>query len=263
VEMSFEMSVSEETISSLDNSMDDSMDSSYAEELIPLENSWCLLFDRYIGPGFSAEEYAAAMLEVSLFDDIQSYWRWMNNLPTAQQLEASCTYHLMKKGIRPLWEDKSNVNGGSFSFRVSSMEFIDEIWTTFSLNAVAGQFDLFLSDYFNELCGVSIGMRKNEASFTLWTSNAKSFDVQKMVDFLAVLLKDTNISWSSDLYSFKVHHTLDNFGNQAKSTIKTPTRPYGINKSRSPRTFGQANQRTPPSKKDVRMKIPKHGSIGR
>ena len=95
--------VSEETNSSLEYSLDYSLDSSYSEDLIPLEDTWCLWFDRYIGPGFSADEYAAAMLEVALFEDIQSYWRWMNNLPSAHQLEVSCTYHLKKKGIRPLW----------------------------------------------------------------------------------------------------------------------------------------------------------------
>lgn len=251
--------MSEEANASFDYSLDSSFDASYTEEdLIPLDSTWCLWFDRYIGPGFSAEEYAAAMLEVALFEDIQSYWRWMNNLPSARQLDVSCTYHLMKKGIRPIWEDKSNVNGGSFSFRVASMDNVDDIWTTVSLNAIAGQFDLFLSDYVNEICGVSIGMRKSEASFTIWASNAKSFDVQKMADFIADLLKDTAIHWSSDLFSFKVHHTLDNFGNQAKPVIKTPTRPQGNMKARSPRNFGQPNVRTP-SKKDIRMKIPKHG----
>jgi len=243
---------------SFESALDESSDRSYSDESIPLENSWCLWFDRYIGPGFSADEYAAAMLEVALFDDIQSYWRWTNNLPTATQLDLTCSYHLMKKGIRPLWEDKSNVNGGSFSFRISSADTYDEIWSTISLNAIAGQFDLFLSDYFNELCGVSIGMRKNEASFTIWASNAKSFDIQKMADFIAVLLKDTRIIWTSDLFSFKVHHTLDNFGNQSKPVIKTPTRPVGNMKARSSCNFNQANQRTH-AKKDIRMKIPKYG----
>jgi len=246
---------------SFDAAMDESSNSSFSEEPIPLENAWCLWFDRYIGPGFSADEYAASMLEVAIFDDVQSYWRWTNNLPEAGKLEATCSYHLMKKGIRPLWEDKSNVNGGSFSFRISSADTFDEIWTTISLNAIAGQFDLFLSNFFNELCGVSIGMRRNEASFTIWTSNAKSFDVQKMADFIACLLKDTRIIWTSDLFSFKVHHTLDNFGNQSKAAIKTPTRPTGNMKSRSPRNFNQSNPRA--SKKDMRMKIPKYAAVGR
>jgi len=262
LDTSFESALDTSFESALDVSFEESLNSSFSEESIPLENTWCLWFDRYIGPGFSADEYAAAMLEVAHFDDIQSYWRWTNNLPTAGQLESTCSYHLMKKGIRPIWEDKANVNGGSFTFRISSADTYDEIWTTVSLNAIAGQFDLFLSDYFNEICGVSIGMRKNEASFTIWASNAKSFDVQKMADFVAVLLKNTKIIWTSDLFSFKVHTTLNNFGNHAKPVIKTPTRPVGNMKSRSPRNFNQSNQRTS-TKKDIRLKIPKYGSNGR
>ena len=70
---------------------------------VPLQDTWCLWFDRYIGPGFSAEEYAAAMLCVCEVADIAMFWRWINNLPAANVLEPSCSYHLMKKDIRPVW----------------------------------------------------------------------------------------------------------------------------------------------------------------
>ena len=69
----------------------------------PLEHKWCLYFDRYIGPGFSADEYAAAIAEICTLDSVPTYWSWFNNLPNAGDLDPSCTYHLMKSGIRPLW----------------------------------------------------------------------------------------------------------------------------------------------------------------
>jgi hypothetical protein len=78
-------------------------ENSAVESLLPLQDTWCLWFDRYIGPGFSAEEYAEAMLHVCSIADVQTFWRWFNNIPSARSLEASCTYHLMKKDIRPVW----------------------------------------------------------------------------------------------------------------------------------------------------------------
>jgi hypothetical protein len=50
------------------------------------------------------------------------------------------------------------------------MDNVDDVWTTVSLNAIAGQFDLFLSDYVNEICGVSIGMRKRLDVFLMKSS---------------------------------------------------------------------------------------------
>ena len=80
----------------------DDIDMDMLEEIL-LGDTWVLWFDRYIGPGFSAEEYAAAVKEVCTFNTVQGFWCWYNNLPAASTLDSSCTYHLMKKGIKPLW----------------------------------------------------------------------------------------------------------------------------------------------------------------
>jgi len=220
---------------------------------IPLEHSWCLWFDRYIGPGFSAEEYAQAMLEVVSFSDIQSYWRWFNHLPTAKQIDTSCTYHLMKKGIRPLWEDQANVNGGSFSFRIP-LDDADEIWTQLTLNAISGQIDLILSQSFDELCGVSIGKRKTEVSIILWNSNAKTHNFQQMTDFLLEILKEFKSGLhGSESFSYKVHNTLANFGNDTKSPSKVTSTKPSKPQSRSPwkEVQTKTHHRTP--KKDMRI----------
>ena len=133
---------------------------SSSEEVVPLQDTWSLWFDRYIGPGYSADEYAAAMLHVCAISDIQTFWCWFNNLPSAHSLEASCTYHLMKKNIRPVWEDEANLHGGSFSIKVPLKENLDSVWILLALTAVSGQFDHFMSSFNNAICGVSINMRK-------------------------------------------------------------------------------------------------------
>ena len=74
-----------------------------ASKPVELEHAWCLWFDRYIGRGFTAHEYADAIKKVFEVKTIQEFWRWYNNLPGAAALDPSCTYHLMKSGIRPLW----------------------------------------------------------------------------------------------------------------------------------------------------------------
>lgn len=201
---------------------------SSSEEVVPLQDTWSLWFDRYIGPGYSADEYAAAMLHVCAISDIQTFWCWFNNLPSAHSLEASCTYHLMKKNIRPVWEDEANLHGGSFSIKVPLKENLDSVWILLALTAVSGQFDHFMSSFNNAICGVSINMRKSEAMLTVWSSNAKTFDIAKVSEYLLSILREVYQTISSDSFSYRVHSILENFGNQSqpkesvtKSPIKT------------------------------------------
>ena len=70
---------------------------------IPLENSWCWWYDKYIGPGKSPEEYAAAVKLLGTVSTVQEFWRWYNNLPPIDHIVPGSSLHLHKKGIKPLW----------------------------------------------------------------------------------------------------------------------------------------------------------------
>jgi len=90
---------------------------STSTEEIPLESNWSFWFDKYIGPGKSAEEYANALLQIGTFDSIQGFWQWYNNLPRATLLEVSSSVHLMKANVKPVYEDPSNEKGGHIAFK--------------------------------------------------------------------------------------------------------------------------------------------------
>eukprot|EP00009_Paramoeba_aestuarina_P008075 CAMPEP_0201523406 /NCGR_PEP_ID=MMETSP0161_2-20130828/19686_1 /ASSEMBLY_ACC=CAM_ASM_000251 /TAXON_ID=180227 /ORGANISM="Neoparamoeba aestuarina, Strain SoJaBio B1-5/56/2" /LENGTH=263 /DNA_ID=CAMNT_0047922511 /DNA_START=261 /DNA_END=1052 /DNA_ORIENTATION=- len=193
--------------------------------LLPLENKFTLYFDRYIGPGFSAEEYAEAIAEICTLDTVTSYWGWFNNLPPAGELDASCTYHLMKTGIKPLWEDKANEDGGSMSFKVP-LDKATSVWQLLSLGAIGGILDSLFEPFNDRLNGVSCSIRKLEASICVWNANATAFDMERMAQHIAEVLRGTEKSgsWSETLFreailetaSYKVHRKLTNFGNDLK-----------------------------------------------
>jgi hypothetical protein len=196
------------------------------------EHAWCLWFDRYIGRGFTAHEYADAIKEVFVVKTIQEFWRWYNNLPGAAELDPSCTYHLMKNGIRPLWEDPGNVRGGNLTAKISCKD-ANEVWLRLCLLAISGQLDHFLAKCGDQICGVSIGMRKTDAAIYLWNADAKAFDQPRMLLYLEEALCGGGggdggavashksfggeKSLKSSLYEsavYKVHQSLDNFGNE-------------------------------------------------
>lgn len=76
------------------------------------------------------EEYDASLQNICTVDSVQLFWQCFNNLPTVDQLKPKSSFHLMKvrpvlarvlnvqAGIKPIWEDPNNENGGFWAMRV-------------------------------------------------------------------------------------------------------------------------------------------------
>lgn len=50
-------------------------------------------------------------------ESIQDFWRYCNNTPL-DQIKMRESIYLFKQGFQPVWEDRRNINGGSWTFRV-------------------------------------------------------------------------------------------------------------------------------------------------
>jgi hypothetical protein len=235
-------------------------------EDLPLKDDWSFWFDRYIGKGCTAQEYNEAMLHIADFGAICTFWSWFNNLPSAAEIDQSCTYHLMKKGIRPVWEDERNERGGSFSVKIPLSASVP-VWKHLCVAAVSGQFDLFLSSIQDSLCGVSFGMRKRDATVYVWNANAQHFDQEKMCKFLNSFVFK-GLSFNSPIEetaTYKVHQSLDNFGNRTQHTSPPKTKKAGGTRSLSQPTLSTNPSksivpRRTTKKKDKKLFLPKSSS---
>lgn len=49
---------------------------------------------------------------VSLFDTVEDFWSLYNHIQSAGGLNWGSDYYLFKEGIKPMWEDVNNVQGG-------------------------------------------------------------------------------------------------------------------------------------------------------
>lgn len=61
--------------------------------------------------------------------DIATFYRVYNNYPW-DKIRLRDTVHIFRKGVKPVWEDPENLNGGSWTFRVPkvrSQSFFHEI----------------------------------------------------------------------------------------------------------------------------------------
>ena len=51
-------------------------------------------------------------------ESVQDFWRYNNNTPI-DAIKMRESIYLFKQGFKPIWEDRRNIMGGSWTFRVS------------------------------------------------------------------------------------------------------------------------------------------------
>ncbi|KAL6044145.1 mRNA cap-binding protein [Balamuthia mandrillaris] len=136
-----------------------------------LENTWCFWHDKFIGPGASASEYEASLHKLVNFNSVQDFWKCFNNLPPVNKLQPKSSFHLMKEGIPPLWEDPTNAEGGFWAFRVKKSETA-YVWKELVLALIGEQFEPVLLRG-DSICGLTVSIRTHDDTVRLWTKNAE------------------------------------------------------------------------------------------
>ncbi len=83
-------------------------------------------------------------------------------------------YCVFKEGIKPMWEDVHNINGGKWILEFSkglnreSNPHLDEIWLEVLLCLIGEGFN----DFGEEICGAVVNIRSKEDRISVWTANA-------------------------------------------------------------------------------------------
>ena len=73
---------------------------------------WYLIPDRY---SMKVTDWNDFLHQLASFDTIDEMWSALNSIVKAAQLPKGCRYYIFRKGVRPVWEDKSNVGGFEIS----------------------------------------------------------------------------------------------------------------------------------------------------
>ena len=77
----------------------------------------------------------------------------------------------MREGITPIWEDKENINGGCWSFKIHE-ESAEELWEDLSLHLLCGN---LCNNITEEIVGLSICLKKNNNTvIKIWNKNSKN-----------------------------------------------------------------------------------------
>ncbi|WVW79569.1 hypothetical protein I302_101538 [Kwoniella bestiolae CBS 10118] len=142
----------------------------------PLRHAWTLFFDSKtykpdptaIAPkdgGKALTDYELTLLTVGKFDTVEGFARHLNNVRLPSLLNKNSNYHMFKNGIRPMWEDPSNANGGKWVilFR-NSPPTLDVAWANLTM-ALVGE----VLDEEDEVCGIVASNRPKIDRIQVWT----------------------------------------------------------------------------------------------
>jgi hypothetical protein len=134
-----------------------------------LNNEWILWFHDPINSNWSFESY----INIHKINTIESFWEIFNNI-NKLNIENGM-FFLMKKGIKPMWEDDKNKSGGCWSFKILK-ENVYETWLDLVINCIN---ESLLTDVskITDINGLSISPKKSFCIVKIWIKNNISKDL--------------------------------------------------------------------------------------
>ncbi|KAI0674610.1 translation initiation factor eIF 4e-like domain-containing protein [Trametes maxima] len=134
------------------------------------------------------DEYEAGLTVIGEFDTVESFCRYFNWLKPPSKLERNSNYHLFKSGIKPMWEDDANANGGKWVLTMkNNPQLLDRCWSWLAM-ALVGE-DL---DEGDEICGAVVSLRSKVDRIQLWTRSKE--DVEKINGIARKMVKLLDVS---------------------------------------------------------------------
>ncbi|KAL8750362.1 MAG: hypothetical protein Q9184_006452 [Pyrenodesmia sp. 2 TL-2023] len=148
------------------------------------------------------EDRLTCMLENII--TIKTFWEVVNQFPLAN-LKMKDSVHFFKRGVRPVWEDPRNVDGGAWTFRVSK-SVSAEFWVEVLLLAVGEQFSEVLGKG-DDLTGISLSRRFNSDLITIWNRRATTETEASITGIKDIVLAQLseNLKPKEGSYYYKRH----------------------------------------------------------
>ncbi|ORX47072.1 eukaryotic translation initiation factor 4E [Hesseltinella vesiculosa] len=132
-----------------------------------LHYAWIVWFI-HRSPRTKITNYEDSMRKIASFSTVEEFWSVYTHLTRPNELPAISDYHLFKNGIRPMWEDPANVQGGKWIVRLKK-GLASRYWEDLVLAMIGDQFDVH-----NEICGAVLSIRNSEDIISIWNKSANN-----------------------------------------------------------------------------------------
>ena len=125
---------------------------------------WILYYHGTTEKNWSKKSYK----KVWEFNTVEDYWRFFNNF---EYLHDGMLF-FMRKDVFPLWEEPKNINGGSWSIKVSNKEAKD-LWLEITMGMIGGYLTPLHMD---DITGLSITPKPRASLIKIWHGHSKLKD---------------------------------------------------------------------------------------
>ncbi|KAF5104016.1 hypothetical protein DV451_001123 [Geotrichum candidum] len=231
----------------------------------PLHHNYTVWF-MHRGPGIKMSNYFLATKQVSTFSTVEEFWLVYSHLKRVDRLPFTSEFQVFRRGVKPMWEDPVNLNGGKWVFRfkrpfkpqsVDAGSGDDEAaaaaaaaavnprnqarlyWELLLLNLIGGNLASRAGLDGNEIVGLVMSVRRDEDIFSIWTRTTATATsgggkIEQVVRDLLNLPADIG-------FEFKVHtdsikegeqkqalYYNNNNNNNNPNAAATPTTPSAI-----------------------------------
>ncbi|KAF9226176.1 translation initiation factor eIF4e [Gyrodon lividus] len=133
-------------------------------------------------------DYEAGLIVIGEFDTVESFCRYFNWLKPPSKLERNSNYHIFKSGIKPMWEDAANAQGGKWVLTMkNNPALLDRCWTWLAM-ALVGE-ELEEGD---DICGAVVSLRSKVDRIQVWTRSKD--DVERINGIGKKLVKLLDVS---------------------------------------------------------------------
>jgi len=132
-------------------------------------------------PTMNKQDYLKEVKKGGTFDTIQGFWNHWNDVQRHSEFH-DCNYNLFKQGIKPVWEDPKNINGGKCFVMTKSTDKDEtlKLWIHVMLALILGEFK-------TEVNGVVLSVRSWGSTFAVWTRDSKD---KRATDLINKKLKE-------------------------------------------------------------------------
>ncbi|KAF9486166.1 translation initiation factor eIF4e [Pholiota conissans] len=138
-------------------------------------------------------EYEAGLTVIGEFDTVEEFCRYFNWLKPPSKLEKNSNYHIFKSGIKPMWEDPANAEGGKWVLTMKNNPvLLDRCWGWLAM-ALVGE-ELEEND---EICGAVVSLRSKVDRIQVWTRSKD--DVEKLNGIGKRLIKLLDVSEADNI----------------------------------------------------------------
>ncbi|KAI7880153.1 eukaryotic translation initiation factor 4E [Lichtheimia hyalospora FSU 10163] len=130
-----------------------------------LRYTWVFWF-MHRTPGAKITNYEEGMKQIAAFSTVEDFWAVYSHLRRARDLPIVSDYQLFKQGVRPVWEDDANIQGGKWIVRLKK-GLATRYWELLVLAIIGEQFDVN-----DEICGAVLSIRSSEDIISVWNKTS-------------------------------------------------------------------------------------------